>query len=243
MQRAISDLRWEKAQVYERGFWSKQASLSPNEESRFRWYEERARRIWGQVKPLLTAQEKISVLEIGPGPVGIINYLEADERYAMDPLEDYFSRQPEFAHVRDGGVVRHSGAGEDILSLKKVFSFIILDNVLDHMKDPGRVLRGINQSLEPGGIMFMSLNIYTRFGAMLRNVMEFLEVDRGHPFNFSRSPVLSLLHESGFKVMWSQTEDYQTQKRRYRESGRVKEVLKSCFGMVDVRFSAYCRTA
>ena len=241
MQRAISNLRWEKAQVYERDFWSKQVSASPGEVSQFRWYEDRAHRILGQAKRFLGSQGRSSVLEIGPGPVGIINYIEADERHALDPLEDYYGSQAEFVHVRDRGVTRHSGTGEDILSLNRTFSLIILDNVLDHMKDPGCVLRGIHKSLEPGGIMFISLNIYTRFGALLRKAMEYLEIDKGHPFNFSRPPVLALLQKSGFKVAWSQTEDYGAQKKKYRESGQLKKVFKSCLGVVDFRFTAFCR--
>jgi SAM-dependent methyltransferase len=240
MQRAISSLRWEKAQVYERDFWSRQVSSAPGEESRYRWYEDRAGDIWKRVKPLLATQERISILEIGPGPVGIVNYLHGDERHALDPLEDYYGSQPEFAEVRDRGVVRHRGTGEDVLSLGKTFSLIILDNVLDHMKDPGRVLRGIHRSLDPRGVMFISLNIYTRFGALVRNIMECLEVDKGHPFNFSRSPVVSLLRKSGFKVLWSQTEDYGTQKREYRQSGEFRKVVKSRLGVVDFRYNAFC---
>lgn len=241
MQRAISTVRWEKAQVYERDFWSRQVSAATGEVSRYRWYENRAEKIWRRVKPLLASRSRISVLEIGPGPVGIVNYLEADERHALDPLEDYYSSQPEFEGVRDRGVIRHNGTGEDILSIGKTFSFVILDNVLDHMKDPDRVLSGIHSSLEPGGVMFISLNVYTRFGAFMRNIMECLEIDKGHPFNFSRSPVISLLRKSGFEVLWSQTEDYGAQKRAYRRSGELRKVLKSSLGVVDFRFDALCR--
>ncbi|MBP1747636.1 MAG: Methyltransferase type 11 [Deltaproteobacteria bacterium] len=234
-------MRWEKAQVYERDFWSRQVSGQAGERSQFAWYEDRARQIWKQVSPLLNGRDPVSVLEIGPGPVGLINYIDADERYALDPLENYYSSQSDFVSVRDGRVKRQTGTGEDVLSLDRKFSLIILDNVLDHMKDPGGVLLGIHRSLEPGGIMFISLNVYTWFGAALRNLMEYLEIDQGHPFNFSRSPVLSLLQRSGFEVAWSQTGDYRVQKKKYRQSGQLKKVIKSCLGAVDFRFSAICR--
>jgi len=240
MQRAISDVRWGKAQAYEKGFWSRESAKTGGM-SRFEWYEDRARRVWERVKPLLGSGELRSILEIGPGPVGIVNYLEAGERHALDPLEDYYCTQPEFVRVRDRGVVRHAGTGEDVLALNRTFSLVILDNVLDHMKDPGLVLRSIHRSLDPGGIMFISLNIYTKFGALLRNTMEYLEIDKGHPFNFSRAPVVGLLRKSGFRVLWSETEDYGAQKRRYRSSGQFKKVFKSCLGVVDFRFTALCR--
>jgi len=240
MQRVVSDIRWEKAQVYERGFWSRQASQSSGEASQFEWYEDRARRIWEQARPLLGGRDAVSVLEIGPGPVGLVNYIEADERHALDPLEDYYCTQPDFVRARDRNVMRHNGTGEDILSLNKAFSFIILDNVLDHMKDPCRVLRGIHRSLEGRGIMFISLNIYTRFGALLRDAMECLQIDKGHPSTF-RSLIVSLLENNAFKVVLSEMEDYRTQKKMYMRSGQPRKVLKSALGVVDFRFSAFCR--
>ncbi len=241
MQRSISDMRWEKAQVYERSFWSRQVAGQAGERPQFAWYEDRARRLWMQVRPLLNGHDPVSVLEIGPGPVGLVNYIDADERYALDPLEDYYASQADFVSVRDEAVRRHTGRGEDVLSLERTFSLVILDNVLDHMKDPGGVLSGIHRSLEAGGVMFLSLNIYTRFGAAVRDLMECMEIDRGHPFNFSRSPVLSLLDKSGFRVTWSQAEDYRVQKRKYCRSGELKKVIKGCLGVVDFRFSAICR--
>jgi SAM-dependent methyltransferase len=241
MQHIISDGRWEKAQVYERDFWSRQVSGEVGERSQFAWYEDRAHQLWEQIRPHLNGRERVSVLEIGSGPVGLINYIDADERWALDPLEDYYASRPDFVSARDEAVMRRTGRGEDVAFLNKIFSVVILDNVLDHMKDPGGVLSGIHKSLETGGIMFISLNVYTRFGAALRNILEYLQIDRGHPFNFSRSPVLSLLQTSGFRVLWSQTGNYRVQKRKYRESGELKKVIKGCVGVVDFRFSAICR--
>jgi hypothetical protein len=68
MQRAISGLRWEKAQVYERDFWSRQVLATTGEVSRYRWYEDRAQKIWTRVKLFWPHRHASAFLEIGPGP-------------------------------------------------------------------------------------------------------------------------------------------------------------------------------
>ena len=194
MRTKTSDLRWAKAQAYEKDFWAGQATR-PAGDARFAWYEERARMIWKIARPLIGYRQPTSVLEIGSGPVGLVNYIEADERMAVDPLERYYRTQPDFTRVRDKAVIRSDGRGEDIAALGRQFSFIVIDNVLDHMKDPGRVLSAINGSLAEDGVMFLSLNIYTDFGVLVRNAMELFQIDKGHPFNFSRQSILSLIKE------------------------------------------------
>lgn len=240
MLKTVSDTRWEKAQSYEKNFWERQAS-KPAGDSQFKWYEDRARKVWKVARPLLGHLSSLSILEIGSGPIGLVNYITADERISLDPLEDYYRTQPDFTGARDQNVQRYNGTGEDVESLGKTFSLIIADNVLDHVKDPGRILNGIHKSLVAGGIMFLSLNIYTELGVMVRNTMELLQIDKGHPFNFSRKSVLNLIRASRFKVLVSSTEDYRVNKRLYRESGQPRKVLKSCLGVVDYRFSVFCR--
>ena len=78
--------------------------------------------------------------------------------------------------------------------------------------------------------MFVSLNIYKRFGVLLRNIMELFEVDKGHPFNFSKYSISSLIQKSGFEILSLKTGDYRAQKRRYRESKKSREKIwrKKC---------------
>lgn len=238
MEKSISDLRWEAAQTYEKNFWSRQTWTG---NSPFEWYDIRAQDIWKNARPLIGSGAPFSVLEIGSGPVGIVNYIKADERHSIDPLEYYFNTRPEFIAVRDRAVIRHNGIGEDVNKLGKNFSLVIIDNVLDHMKDPATVLRGIHQCLKENGIMFLSLNIYTDLGVLIRNAIELIQIDKGHPFNFSRQSIIELLNKCGFKIIVSKTDSYEASKRRYRESGRPLRILKSYIGVSDFRFSAYCR--
>jgi SAM-dependent methyltransferase len=241
MTQPVQAARWEKAQKYEKSFWSAQADRLHGETSKFQWYEERAFKVWEQAKVFLPQDGPIWALEIGPGPLGLINFLDADERYALDPLEDYYRTEPHLVSLRDKRVKYHKGTGEDVSRLNKIFSFIIIDNVLDHVQNPGKVLKEIHDNLVPGGIMFISINIYTRFGSMLRDLIERWEVDKGHPFNFSEPSITALIEQTGFHILLVEMEDYGQQKKRYRQSKLAKLMLKSYLGVVDFRFSAFCR--
>lgn len=241
MTKPVQSSRWERAQKYERSFWSAQADRLHGEASKFQWYEERAFKIWEQAKHFLSQDGPTWALEIGPGPLGLINFLDIDERYALDPLEDYYRNEPHLVALRDKRVHYHQGTGEDISRLSKVFSFIIIDNVLDHVRDPGKVLEEIHDNLVPGGVMFISINIYTRFGSALRDLIERWEIDKGHPFNFSEHSITTLIEHCGFHILLAEMEDYGQQKKKYRQSKQLKLMLKSYLGVVDFRFSAFCR--
>jgi SAM-dependent methyltransferase len=234
-------LRWERAQVYEKNFWRKQRSNSARSNTPFKWYEERAQQVFSQAQPFLDGFSNISALEIGPGPIGLINYLRFEERYALDPLENFYGAQPEVIKARDKHVHYSQGTGEDISSLHKTFSFIIMDNVLDHVKDPHRVLKELYKNLGPGGVVFISLNIYKPFGVFIRNMMELVQLDKGHPYSFSQSSFCSIIEKNGFEIMSYEIGDYRRQKKRYKKSGKPKEILKACLGISDFRFSAFCK--
>jgi 2-polyprenyl-3-methyl-5-hydroxy-6-metoxy-1,4-benzoquinol methylase len=195
IKKLAPQLRWEKAQAYEKNFWRKQTSNLSSSNTPFKWYKERAQQVFSQVQPFLEGFIEIRALEIGPGPIGLINYLRFDERYALDPLEDFYSAQREVIKARDKHVHYCQGTGEDISSLHKIFSFIIMDNVFDHVKDPHLVLKELYKNLEPRGVLFISLNIYTPFGVFIRNIMELFKIDKGHPFSFSQNSFCSLIRK------------------------------------------------
>jgi 2-polyprenyl-3-methyl-5-hydroxy-6-metoxy-1,4-benzoquinol methylase len=233
--------RWKKAQQYEKKFWENQADQTSKEgEDRFRWYKQRSDLVIERVEAYLKGFDTITALEIGSGPIGLINYLRADERYALDPLEDFNQTIPEIVKARDPEVQYRQGTGETVSSLKKTFNFIILDNVLDHCQDPVKVLAEIYKNLEKSGVLFFSINIYTPFGVMVRNAMEIFEIDKGHPFNFTEKSIRSMLTGAGFKIISPKTSDYKIQRRHYIRSSNYKHKLKGYLGLTDVRFSAIC---
>lgn len=241
MRQKVSEVRWKKAQSYEYDFWDQQVLRTAGDHSRYDWYQQRAHEISEQARPLLHRFEKVRALEIGSGPIGVIPYFSVDERFALDPLNHYYCTREEYVSQRSSDVTYVQGTGEDISKLGKEFQFIVIDNVLDHVMNPGRVLDEIHKNLVQGGIMYISLNIYTRFGRMLRTLIELFEIDKGHPFSFCKASIEALIQGRGFEILVKDIEDYGLQKRKYRKSNVNRAVLKSYLGLTDYRYSAFCR--
>jgi 2-polyprenyl-3-methyl-5-hydroxy-6-metoxy-1,4-benzoquinol methylase len=233
--------RWEKAQKYEKEFWRRQAEKSVSQANDFEWYRKRGQEVFNQAASFLKNFETIHALEIGSGPIGIVGYMEAAKRYAIDPLEDYYRSNPALVKARDREVRYFCGTGEDVKTLNMSFHLVLIDNVLDHVKNPLKVLIETRRVMEPGGILFLSINLYTRWGGMVRRLMEVFEIDKGHPYNFTRQSMLSLLRKTGFEILRETAEEYEAQKRKYRQASDFKKRVKSYLGVTDYRFSAICR--
>lgn len=71
-------------------------------------------------------------LEIGSGPIGIVNFLEWGERYAIDPLEHFYRQRQSLIKLRKAGSTYLPGMGEHLPFGDASFSLVIIDNVIDH---------------------------------------------------------------------------------------------------------------
>jgi len=91
------------------------------------------------------------------------------------------------------------------------FSLIIIDNVLDHTREPKKVLREIYRILKENGLMFFTVNIRTKWGAFLHSILAKLNIDK---------------------------EDYHKTKRAYLEKKEIKNVIKAYVGVVEILYSS-----
>ena len=95
----------------------------------------------------------------------------ADERYAIDPLEHFYATRPTLVALRRPGVTYLDGTGERLPFDDATFSLVIIDNVIDHTYAPERILREIQRILQPDGHLYLSVNVHTRWGALLHTVL------------------------------------------------------------------------
>ena len=79
-------------------------------------------------------------MEIGSGPKGIINHINKSERYALDPLTDYYKNTFKLSEE----IKWLKGIGEDIPFKNDYFDAVISTNTLDHTFNPQKVLEEIN---------------------------------------------------------------------------------------------------
>ena len=218
----MNENRWELAQEYEKEWWdSRKEAISLD------FYKHFAEDLNGILKDILEIKKNTFILEIGSGAAGTITFIDSDNKYAIDPLEYFYSTVKEFTKDRDSRVKYFSAKGEELPFEKEMFDLIIIDNVLDHCADPDKVVEEMNRVLKPGGIIFFRQNTYHCWGVFVRSIMEKIVFDKGHPFTFSKSRLEKIFTKFNFTTLkFSRFGYFKTWKKEFF-SFKPKELAKA----------------
>lgn len=214
--------RWEQAQNYEKNWWANKAP-----EIDLEFYERFAKEIEKLILPFVKINEETKILEIGSGAAGIITYLDSKNKFAIDPLEDFFSSVEKFSEIRDKRVVYKKGMAENLPFEKVFFDLIIIDNVLDHCNDPKLVLAEMNRVLKSGGIVFFRQNTYHFWGKFIRGLIELFRIDKGHPHTFSKSELKKMFVEKSLDVVYYKESGYYNTWIKEIKSKRIYDKIKA----------------
>ncbi len=186
--------RWREAQEYEQAWWqAREGAVNPE------FYRNYARAVREEVSPWITLDEGTRIVEVGSGAAGIVTGLPG-ERTATDPLENYYGSVPTFVAGRDPAVRYLAAQGEALPLPDGAFDLALCDNVLDHCENPQQVLAEVRRVLRPGGVFWLRVHVYHRWGAFVRHVAERFRVDAGHPHTFTAASLDALVARSGFDV-------------------------------------------
>ena len=241
----IKRSRWLEAQEYERGFWERLgAGIDAGTTKQLDWYRWRA----AQLETLLAAVPGFQrapgkVLEIGSGPIGIVNFLEWGERYAIDPLEDFYRQQPSLVKLRNPGSTYIAGSGERLPLEDASCGLVIIDNVIDHTFAPANILQEIFRVLQPTGRLYLSVNVHTKWGAFLHNLLAVLRIDKGHPYTFTSESLRQFLARGGFTILLEQIGDYRQARQVDRQSSRPTDRIKGNTGLSEFQHLVICSKA
>ena len=241
-QLRIKWTRWQQAQQYERGFWERLgAGIERGAVGQLDWYKWRAERLEDLLCQVPGSFRRNGrVLEIGSGPIGIVNFLDWGERFAIDPLESFYRQQPSLVRLRTSGATYLSGSGEQLPIDDASCALVIIDNVIDHTFAPERILQEISRVLEPSGRLYLSVNVHTAWGAFLHNALAVLKIDRGHPYTFTSPDLRALLARCGFATLLEEVGDYGQAKRSDRQSHRPTDRIKSYTGLSEFPHLVVC---
>lgn len=188
--------RWEKAQGYEKNWW-KERALHVD----FEFYKTFAMELIQFVQDKIQITSETKILEIGSGAGGIITYLkDSKHRYAIDPLEEFYSSQNQFVAQRDSSVIYKTEKGEALSFDNNYFNLVIMDNVLDHCESPELVIKEAKRVLKKGGVIYFKQNTYHLWGKFVRAIMEIFLIDKGHPFTFSKSDLEKVFSSFSFVI-------------------------------------------
>ena len=239
---SIKRTRWLQAQQYERGFWQRLSTdIEHGTTGELDWYKWRAERLENllvQVPGPFPSDG--NVLEIGSGPVGIVNFLGWGERFAIDPLESFYRQQPSLTRLRQLGVTYLTGSGEYLPFEDQSCSLVIIDNVIDHTYSPERILREIARVLTCDGRLYLSVNVHTRWGAVLHNLLAALGIDKGHPYTFTSASLQRFMTKGGFNILLERIEDYRQARDADRTSSKATDKVKGYTGLSEFQHLVIC---
>ncbi len=238
-----NDGRWLEAQEYEKFYWEKLArKIEESSVTQLDWYQWRATELEKNLAKFLNEKTKtnIKILEVGSGPIGIVNYLKFGDRYAVDSLENFYRSNRTLTKLRDPAVHYESSKGEKLAFKDKFFSLVILDNVLDHVHAPGKVLDEIRRVLSTDGLFYVAVNVHTRWGAALHTILSKLKIDKGHPYTFTPKSAGKFVNKHQFTILSKSVGDYYQARERNRKSLSIKEKIKGYTGLSEFVFSVVC---
>jgi len=217
------DKRWTLAQKYEKDWWDKRSDLVD-----FEFYKNFAGELLEFGKEYLKITNETVILEVGSGAGGIVTFLtESKNRYAIDPLENFYATIPKFVNQRDQQIKYLTAKGEDLPFEDKMFDLIIMDNVLDHCDNPWKVMAEVQRVIKDEGLIYFKQNTYHLWGQFVRYLMEKLLIDKGHPFTFSKKDLLQIVKLNELKLIKAKRAGYYSTWGKELLSTGIKNKMKA----------------
>ncbi len=240
-----STARWKKAQEYEQGYWQQAAEQAAHGVmAQVDFYDWRAGELTRRLREAgldsLTDGSRRFV-ELGSGPVGLLPFLKAAEKVAVDPLNKFYAQNEALTRLRTPDVRYVEAGGEAVPLEAGRYDLAIIENCIDHVQDMAGVMNELRRLLGDGGILYITVNSRSRIGYYIHRVLANLALDPGHPHTFTEERFKAMLSRFGFELLrfeagsWFQAwrEDLAAPSRRAK--------LKAALGVSEYLLSAIAR--
>ena len=147
-------------------------------------------------KPVAHWEDK-TVVEFGPGPAGIVEYLKAKKKIAIEPLiENYRSA---FPHLKNSNVDYIACAAEEADDIQSELADLsICFNVLDHTFNPQKVIDHLVRIAKKNSDILFQLNVFGNEEEFKHKSGLHAEL---HPHSFTKESLKVLLLNSGLKIV------------------------------------------
>jgi SAM-dependent methyltransferase len=235
----VSPARWNRAQQYERGYWESQATqIADGSLPQLNWYRWRAEQLVSRLSGLglaALADGSARVIEVGSGPVGVVGFLPAAERLAIDPLESYYGSNPTLTALRNPAVEYRQGSVEALPCDSGRYDLVIIENCIDHVRDIHAGMRELKRALRAtgGGTLYLTVNCRTSWGFVAHRALSRLRIDAGHPHTFTPRRVHALLSGHGFKEFQFEVGSYTEARREDLTAKTQRARLKGLIGISE----------
>lgn len=126
---------------------------------------------------------------------------------------------------------------EDIKLPQDYFDLVVLNHTLEHMNNPGQVLKKINDLLKKRGIVFIDV---PNFGSLSSKVLGkkwpyLLPLE--HKFQFTKESLTKLLNNAGFNIL-----HWESRSGIFEYANPIKELGRKRF-LLDILTSPYALVA
>ena len=122
---------------------------------------DKARRVRAVLETVRPIKATDRVLEVGSGGTGIVFGWGGDNVVGVDPLADHLREL--FPWQRKSTVPTLAAGGEELPFKDGEFDFVLSDNVIDHARDPQKILVEIARVLKPGGLFYFTVHVHHPF--------------------------------------------------------------------------------
>ena len=242
--------RWEIAQTHEKAVWDSIDEKFLLEHSKN--YSVKSQKILEEAKEKFKDLKKIKTLQIGCGPLDVINEIKIGEKHSIDPLADFYKEKFKFDYNKTNLV---KGVGENLPYKDDYFDIVIFANVLDHTSNPEKVLSEIKRVLKPEGIVWLEAHFYQKGFIWLAKPYGFFKkaltgeiFNPCHPYMFQLNELKNMIskdfHISNEKI----GEDIE---KKLKDLSDVRECLKkekftrrfpAKFGLLGIiNYSCICK--
>ena len=214
MVKKAPDQRWNLAQGGEKDFWDGYEGKELFEETKERddWRVNFYTPIW---KKFIKLDDNTKVLQIGSGPIDIINFMPFGKTYAVDPLADFYKEKFKFDY---GDTEFIQSQGEELPFEEDFFDLVILSNVLDHTSSPEKVFSEISRVLKKDGILTFDCAYYQKgFLALSKIYSLFYKIFLGKIFNPYHPHMFSLKELRGLSKKY-----FETHRERIGENAGIR---------------------
>ena len=183
----VSLKRWQIAQNSEKDMWTKYKHTLP---SRKKGYSYKTKILVKEWSNLIKINKNTRILQIGCGPLDIINFIKIGKKYSIDPLANFYKKNFSIDYK---STRLQKGVGESLPFPDKYFDIVILANVLDHAHLPKKVIQESKRVLKNNGIFHFENNYYQKTFLLIAKMWGFFkEKFLGQIFNIHHPYMLTL---------------------------------------------------